>query len=119
MTNRKNNKNTTRNVENSLVIETSAERIARLEVTVDKITKKIQTMQDDLNNRIESLHQLINDNDTKSFIIATKINQDVEQINDKIRNKVPTESPPIKQTQLTYRYPLLKEKTKITTQKKF
>ena len=119
MANRKTNKNTTRSVENSPIIETSAERIARLEETVDQLTKKIQAMQDDFNNRIESLHQLINDNDTKSFITATKINQDVEQINEKIRNKVSTESSPIKPNSVDLPLPTFEGKNENDHPKKF
>lgn len=119
MANRKTNKNTTRSVENSPVFETSAERIARLEATVDQLTKKIQTIQDDFNNRIESLHQIINDNDTKSFIIATKINQDVEKINETIRNKVSTESSPIKSNSVDLPLPTFEGKHENDHPKKF
>jgi len=119
MTNRRTNKNTSRNVENSPVTETSAERIARLEATIDQLSKKIQTMQDDFNNRIELLHQLVNENNTKSFVTATKIKQDVEQINEKVRNKVSTENSPIKPNSVDLPLPTLEGTNENDHPKKF
>jgi len=80
------NKITTHSAEYSVVVKTSSERIARLEATDDQFSRKIQEIRDNFNSRIEKLQQLINDNDTKSFITATKIIKDVEHMNEKIRN---------------------------------
>lgn len=76
-------------------------------------------MQDDFNNRIESLHHFINDNDTKSLITTTKINQDVEQINEEKIDKVLTENSPIKPNSVDLPLPTFERKNENDQRKNF
>lgn len=78
-----------RDVLNSPVAETSNEKIARLEETVNQLLEKINDMEKSFSDRIETLHQLINDNDTKTFVANTKIDKEMGELNKKIQGSTP------------------------------
>jgi len=64
-------------------MESNEEKITRLEATIRTMTNDIATMKDDFNTRIEALHQLINDYDTKTVVNVEKLNKDLSNIANK------------------------------------
>lgn len=66
-------------------METPEDKVTRLENTIQTMKDEITELKDNCISRMEALHQLINDYDTKTFITTTRIDKEVGEINNKIR----------------------------------